>query len=41
MSIPSAPDSPERQPDIQTEATASGESRVYQSAGGQTINHHY
>ncbi|MGV9383445.1 hypothetical protein ACWDRB_47060 [Nonomuraea sp. NPDC003707] len=41
MSIPSAPDSPQRLPHVQVEATASGESRVYQSAGDQTINHHY
>ncbi|MGW6501302.1 hypothetical protein [Nonomuraea angiospora] len=41
MTIPFAPDSPQRQPHVQMEATAAGQSRVYQSAGHQTINHHY
>ncbi|MEV4398781.1 tetratricopeptide repeat protein [Nonomuraea sp. NPDC049607] len=41
MTTPPAADSPQRQPPIQMDATASGQGRVYQAAGDQTINHHY
>ncbi|MET7339239.1 tetratricopeptide repeat protein [Nonomuraea sp. NPDC005650] len=41
MTTPSAADSPNRQPYVQMEGTASGQGQVYQAAGNQTINHNY
>lgn len=41
MIAPSAVDPPGQPPHIQMEGVASGEGRVYQAAGDQTINHHH
>ncbi|WP_188190348.1 hypothetical protein [Nonomuraea sp. SYSU D8015] len=41
MTTPPAADSPQRQPPVQMDATASGQGHVYQAAGDQIINHHY